>query len=175
MYFILISILVTVDQIIKWISRTKLEKFESYPVIDGFFHFTYIENRGAAFGILQDKTWFFVLITLLVIGYMIYFTQKNKKNIDKKLIFVLSLITAGAIGNLIDRIWLGFVVDMFDFRGIWQFVFNFADVCVVARTCAVARARANRLARIATRAVFAVFRYLYLEQSDCTGRSWCRF
>ncbi len=131
MYFILISILVTVDQIIKWISRTKLEKFESYPVIDGFFHFTYIENRGAAFGILQDKTWFFVLITLLVIGYMIYFTQKNKKNIDKKLIFVLSLITAGAIGNLIDRIWLGFVVDMFDFRGIWQFVFNFADVCVV--------------------------------------------
>ena len=131
MYFIFISILVTVDQIIKWISRTKLEKFESYPVIDGFFHFTYIENRGAAFGILQDKTWFFVLITLLVIGYMIYFTQKNKKNIDKKLIFVLSLITAGAIGNLIDRIWLGFVVDMFDFRGIWQFVFNFADVCVV--------------------------------------------
>lgn len=131
MYFILISILVTVDQIIKWISRTKLEKFESYPVIDGFFHFTYIENRGAAFGILQDKTWFFVLITLLVIGYMIYFTQKNKKNIDKKLIFVLSLITAGAIGNLIDRIWLGFVVDMFDFRGIWQFVFNFADACVV--------------------------------------------
>ena len=79
---------------------------------------------------LQNKTWFFVLITLLVVGYMIYFTKKNK-NIDKKLTFVLSIITAGAIGNLIDRIWLGFVVDMFDFRGIWQFVFNFADICVV--------------------------------------------
>ena len=130
MYFTLISILIIIDQAIKWISRTKLTKFESYPVIDGFFHFTYVENRGAAFGMLQNKTWFFVLITLLVVGYMIYFTKKNK-NIDKKLTFVLSIITAGAIGNLIDRIWLGFVVDMFDFRGIWQFVFNFADICVV--------------------------------------------
>ena len=127
MYFTLISILIIIDQAIKWISRTKLTKFESYPVIDGFFHFTYVENRGAAFGMLQNKTWFFVLITLLVVGYMIYFTKKNK-NIDKKLTFVLSIITAGAIGNLIDRIWLGFVVDMFDFRGIWQFVFNFADI-----------------------------------------------
>ena len=130
MYFTLISILIIIDQAIKWISRTKLTKFESYPVIDGFFHFTYVENRGAAFGMLQNKTWFFVLITLLVVGYMIYFTKKNK-NIDKKLTFVLSIITAGAIGNLIDRIWLGFVVDMFDFRGIWQFVYNFADICVV--------------------------------------------
>ena len=130
MYFTLISILIIIDQAIKWISRTKLTKFESYPVIDGFFHFTYVENRGAAFGMLQNKTWFFVLITLLVVGYMIYFTKKNK-NIDKKLTFVLSIITAGAIGNLIDRIWLGFVVDMFDFRGLWQFVFNFADICVV--------------------------------------------
>ncbi|MPN30776.1 Lipoprotein signal peptidase [bioreactor metagenome] len=130
MYFTLISILIIIDQAIKWISRTKLTKFESYPVIDGFFHFTYVENRGAAFGMLQNKTWFFVLITLLVVGYMIYFTKKNK-NIDKNLTFVLSIITAGAIGNLIDRIWLGFVVDMFDFRGIWQFVFNFADICVV--------------------------------------------
>ena len=130
MYFTLISILIIIDQAIEWISRTKLTQFESYPVIDGFFHFTYVENRGAAFGMLQNKTWFFVLITLLVVGYMIYFTKKNK-NIDKKLTFVLSIITAGAIGNLIDRIWLGFVVDMFDFRGIWQFVFNFADICVV--------------------------------------------
>ena len=130
MYFTLISILIIIDQAIKWISRTKFTKFESYPVIDGFFHFTYVENRGAAFGMLQNKTWFFVLITLVVVGYMIYFTKKNK-NIDKKLTFVLSIITAGAIGNLIDRIWLGFVVDMFDFRGIWQFVFNFADICVV--------------------------------------------
>ena len=130
MYFTLISILIIIDQAIKWISITNLTKFESYPVIDGFFHFTYVENRGAAFGMLQNKTWFFVLITFVVVGYMIYFTKKNK-NIDKKLTFVLSIITAGAIGNLIDRIWLGFVVDMFDFRGIWQFVFNFADICVV--------------------------------------------
>ena len=130
MYFTLISILIIIDQAIKWISRTKLTKFESYRVIDGFFNFTYVENRGAAFGMLQNKTWFFVLITFVVVGYMIYFTKKNK-NIDKKLTFVLSIITAGAIGNLIDRIWLGFVVDMFDFRGIWQFVFNFADICVV--------------------------------------------
>ena len=130
MYFTLISILIIIDQAIKWISRTKLTKFESYPVIDGFFHFTYVENRGAAFGMLQNKTWFFVLITFVVVGYMIYFTKKNK-NIDKKLTFVLSIITAGAIGNLIDRIWLGCVVDMFVFRGIWQFVFNFADICVV--------------------------------------------
>ena len=74
MYFTLISILIIIDQAIKWISRTKLTKFESYPVIDGFFHFTYVENRGAAFGMLQNKTCFFVLITLLVVGYMIYFT-----------------------------------------------------------------------------------------------------
>ena len=130
MYFTLISILIIIDQAIKWISRTKLTKFESYPVIDGFFHFTYVENRGAAFGMLQNKTWFFVLITLLVVGYMIYFTKKNK-NINKKTTFVLRIINDGDIGNIIERIWIGFVVDMFDFRGIWQFVFNFADICVV--------------------------------------------
>ncbi len=130
MYFTLIFILIAIDQVIKWVCRTNLAKFDSYPVIEGFFHFTYVENRGAAFGMLQNKIWFFVLITIVVIGYMVYFTKKNK-NVDKRLSFVLSIITAGAIGNLIDRIWLGFVVDMFDFRGIWKFVFNFADICVV--------------------------------------------
>ena len=132
LYIIIIIILVAIDQVTKIYMRSAAGGVEAFsiPVVGDFFHFTYVENRGAAFGMLQNKTWFFVLITFVVVGYMIYFTKKNK-NIDKKLTFVLSIITAGAIGNLIDRIWLGFVVDMFDFRGIWQFVFNFADICVV--------------------------------------------
>lgn len=133
MHILLILILIAADQIIKLAVRMNFEQFDSVPVIQGFFHLTYVQNKGAAFGMLQNKTWIFVVLTVAVVGYIIYYITKNK-NTDKKLKLILSIIVAGAIGNLIDRIMLGYVVDMFDFRGIWQFIFNFADICVVMGT-----------------------------------------
>lgn len=128
MYYIIITILVVIDQIIKYFSLTSLKAVGSYPIIEGFFHLTYVENRGAAFGMLENRQWLFIIITSIVLlGIFLYL----RKNIDKRLKLILSVVAAGAIGNLIDRIYHGFVVDMFDFRGIWQFVFNFADICVV--------------------------------------------
>ncbi len=133
MHILLILILIAADQGIKLAVRTNFEQFESVPVIQDFFHLTYVQNKGAAFGMLQNKTWIFIVLTVAVVGYIIYYITKHK-NIDKKLKLILSVIVAGAIGNLIDRIVLGYVVDMFDFRGIWQFIFNFADICVVMGT-----------------------------------------
>lgn len=128
MYYILITILVAIDQIIKFFSLTMLKEIGSYPIIQDFFHLTYVENRGAAFGMLQNKRWLFIIITSAVLVFIFLYLRRN---IDKRLKLILSVISAGAIGNLIDRVYHGFVVDMFDFRGIWQFVFNFADICVV--------------------------------------------
>lgn len=133
MYILLIFLLIATDQVIKFAVRANFEKFESLPVIEGFFHLTYVQNKGAAFGMLQNRTWIFIVITVAVVGYIIYYITKNK-NADKRLKLILSVIAAGAVGNLIDRVMLGYVVDMFDFRGIWQFIFNFADICVVLGT-----------------------------------------
>lgn len=117
-----------VDQISKLWALGKLSKVGTIPVIDGIFHLTYVENRGAAFGVLQEKRMLFVLLTCAVLLFIVYFMYKNKGlNFYVKL--ALNIVVAGAIGNLADRIRLGFVVDMFDFR-IWP-VFNVADICVV--------------------------------------------
>jgi len=102
--------------------------FESIPVIPKVFHITYIENPGAAFGILANQRTFFIIITLLILAGVFYFQRKLK---TPRLILNISLglVVGGAIGNLIDRLRVGTVTDFFDFR-IWP-VFNIADTAVV--------------------------------------------
>lgn len=130
MYLILGILLVAADQFIKFAVRSRMSVGETLPLIDGFFHLTYVQNRGAAFGMFQQGTLFFAAVTILFIGGMAYFTLKYP-NISRIWRLALTMIVSGAVGNLIDRLYLGYVVDMFDFRGIWAFIFNFADVCVV--------------------------------------------
>ncbi len=101
----------------------------SIPIINGIFHLTYVENRGAAFGMLQNGRIFFIVITVLLLVAAVYFAPKifgKSKVLDFGAVFVL----AGALGNLIDRILRGFVVDMLDFCLIDFPVFNIADIFV---------------------------------------------
>lgn len=134
MFLILGILLLGIDQYSKYLVRTKMEVFETYPIIEDFFHLTYVQNKGAAFGMFQGATVIFAVVTLIVIVGMIYFSLKHK-NMSLVWKVTLTVIASGAVGNLIDRLWLGYVVDMFDFRGIWSFIFNFADVCVVVGGC----------------------------------------
>ncbi|MCT4621370.1 MAG: signal peptidase II [Marinisporobacter sp.] len=128
MNYILILLLIIIDQISKWIIQSKFLVNESIPIIENIFHFTYVQNFGAAFGILKHQKIFFVVMTILVIGGIVVFLKKQK-NLHKLVPYSLSLIVGGAIGNLIDRVRLGYVVDYFDFR-IWP-VFNIADISIV--------------------------------------------
>lgn len=130
MFVVIGILLIAADQWIKYLVRTKMALLESKPIIEDFFHLTYVQNRGAAFGMFQGATVLFAVVTAVVLIGMIYFSLRYK-DMSKIWKATLTMITAGAVGNLIDRLWLGYVVDMFDFRGIWSFIFNFADVCVV--------------------------------------------
>lgn len=132
MFELIIVVLIIIDQISKKYVQSSIRLGESVPVINDFFHITYVENRGAAFGLLQDKQYIFIVIAILVvIGGIIYIHKSKEKKISK---IAVAMILAGAVGNLIDRIYLGYVVDFFDFRFIWNYVFNFADVLVVVGT-----------------------------------------
>ncbi len=127
---IFITFLVTliIDQGTKYLVDSYFMIGQSLPIIKSIFHLTYVQNRGAAFGILQGRSNFFIIVTLIAIGLIIYLYKDLP--LDNKLnSFALGLALAGIIGNLIDRVRLGYVIDFFDFR-IWP-VFNIADSAIV--------------------------------------------
>ena len=128
MWIIIILAIVISDQITKQLVLSNLKEIGSIPIIQNIFHLTYVENRGAAFGILQNQKYFFVIMKFIVITAIIYVLIKHK-DLRKSVVICLSLIVGGAIGNLIDRLRFGFVVDFFDFI-IWP-VFNIADMAIV--------------------------------------------
>lgn len=127
---ILIGILVLIDQITKFLVKTKIVLESSITLIPNFFELTYVRNDGAAFSILEGKTWFLILITLVILAFIIIYSFKNKIKHAEKII--LSILTAGIIGNLIDRILYGYVIDFLSFKIInYDFpVFNIADILV---------------------------------------------
>lgn len=133
---IIIIISILSDQITKLWAADVLKNGNSIKIIGNFLRFTYAENKGAAFSILQNQRWFFLIITvimLIFLGY-IYFKTKNITNISK---LSIAMITGGAIGNFIDRLRLGYVIDFIDVRfgDFYNFpVFNIADSFVVCGT-----------------------------------------
>lgn len=129
-YLIITAILIITDQITKVIATGMLKQIGTIEVIKNIISFTYVENRGAAFGILQNHRWLFILFTICAIIAIIVYTIKVKPQ-SKLYMWSASLIVAGGIGNLIDRIWREYVVDMIEFTFINYPVFNFADICVV--------------------------------------------
>ena len=135
-YLLLVSITIVsviIDQITKLAIVDKFYLGESIPVINNFFHFTYVRNTGAAFGMLGKlpeavRVPFFVMIpivALVLVGYYYYKTPYS----NKFTLIAFSLISGGAIGNLIDRARLNYVIDFLHFFvGDWHFaVFNIAD------------------------------------------------
>lgn len=129
---VVIIFLVGLDQWSKVLTVEYLKNKPDISIIDGVFELSYVENRGASFGMLQNKIWLFVIFTLIVLAVMvvIYLRLPQEKRY-RPLKACMVVLFAGAVGNLIDRIRLRFVVDMFHFYWFEFPVFNVADICVV--------------------------------------------
>jgi signal peptidase II len=133
-----IIVTVFLDQLTKYLTVLHLKPIDTLPIIEDVFHLTYVENTGAAFGMMKDARWVFMITSTAaiigILGYMIhrYYVKKEKLHWAEAL--SLSLILGGGIGNMIDRTMLGYVVDMIDCRFINFAVFNVADsfVCIGA-------------------------------------------
>lgn len=132
MYYALILFAILLDQLIKYLIVHNMELNSSIPVIDPIFYLTYVQNFGAAFSILQNQKTVFIVITSVVAVSLLLVIIKNKAKYHKALLISFSMIIGGGVGNLIDRIRYGYVVDFFDFK-IWP-VFNIADMFVVCGT-----------------------------------------
>lgn len=129
--FIAVALLTGFDQLTKFLAVENLKDKADIPLIPNVLYFQYLENRGAAFGIFQDQKIFLILLTsLILIGvcYVLWKIPADKKYIYLKLLCFL--ITAGGIGNLIDRIRLDYVIDFIYFAPIDFPIFNVADIYV---------------------------------------------
>lgn len=130
---LLVLFIILLDQLIKYLVSTNMFLGQSIPVLPQIFHLTYIQNPGAAFGILENQRYLFILIAAVLIIAVIYFYKKIIQ-LSKLFQVGIALLFGGAIGNMIDRIFIGRVIDYMDFR-IWP-VFNLADIAIVSG-CAI--------------------------------------
>ena len=126
----LISLII--DQVIKVIVDTNMKLADSINVITNFFRITYLQNTGAAWSVLSGNKIVLIMITIIALFLIYFFLLKNKKlrNIEY---ILYGLLIGGILGNLIDRIRFGYVIDYLDFNfGSYHYpVFNFADICIV--------------------------------------------
>lgn len=127
---LVLAVLVAIDQVTKYLAILNLKDRPAFIILDDVFELHYLENRGAAFGMLQNQKILFVIISifmLLVIGYLVTkFPTEGFRGLELSLVF----IAAGAIGNLIDRLRFDYVVDFFYFKLIDFPIFNMADIYV---------------------------------------------
>ena len=132
-YYFLISVAVVIlDQLSKFIAVKYLMPVSSFPIIKDVIHFTYVENKGAAFGMLQDQRWVFMVISTVMIAVLIFIMVKYKKYFHPLMLIGIAFVFGGGIGNMIDRTLLGYVDDFIDFTLINFAVFNIAVsfICV---------------------------------------------
>lgn len=131
LYVIIAVLMIALDQAVKYWALTSLQAQQTIPLIDGVFHLTYVENRGAAFSLFAqfDSRWIFVLLAVVVSILIVMALRKGlvQTRLGR---WSLVLVAAGALGNAIDRVAHGFVVDLFDFRLIHFPVFNVADIFI---------------------------------------------
>lgn len=133
----MIEILVTgivllLDQLSKILSEKYLTAlpFNTYTVIDGIFNLTYVRNTGASFGMLSGWRVFFIVLTVAACTLMAIFLVKEHKRLHMLMRISVSLIFSGALGNLIDRVFLGYVRDMIEPAFVNFAVFNIADCAI---------------------------------------------
>jgi signal peptidase II len=141
LYFLLALIVIAIDQVSKWLVVTYMDLGESIPVIGEFFQIYSHRNRGAAFGILQDRRWFFIAFTSVILVGIVWYLLRMRKEKNRGMGIALGLLLGGACGNFIDRLRTGEVVDFLKFR--FQFswfgrdidytfaIFNLADSAIV--------------------------------------------
>jgi signal peptidase II len=129
------TILIIADQATKYVALEHLKPIGSIPVIKDVFSFTFIENRGAAFGLFQGARIGFIIVTPLVLAAMIYyFIKLPHGRVYSFVRAALVLVIAGAVGNFVDRLFRGYVIDFLHATFIRFPVFNLADVFVVTGT-----------------------------------------
>ncbi|WP_091834667.1 signal peptidase II [Marininema halotolerans] len=128
-YYLFAIAILLLDQSTKWLVMKKMHLYESIPLWQGVFHITSHRNRGAAFGILQDQRWLFIVVTLIVLTAIVFYLVRIGKS-QPLLSWSLACILGGAIGNLVDRIRFSEVVDFLDFRYINFAIFNIADAAI---------------------------------------------
>ena len=126
---IIIAVLVAIDQLIKLLVIEHLEPIGSLTLIDGFIRLKYAENTGAAFGSFSGRTSFLSIFTFVIIILALIYLFVKKRKVDAEYICI-SLIVAGGLGNLVDRVFRGFVVDYIEPLFIDFAIFNFADILV---------------------------------------------
>ena len=141
-WIIVIVALVLIDQVTKLFVVRLMSPGDSVDLIEGIFRFTYVQNDGAAFGMLSEHRWVFIVISVIAIIAMLVYLWKFRPD-SKFACMAVSMIISGGIGNMIDRIFRSgvtsngeefyYVVDFLDFCAfpdLWKWVFNFADSCV---------------------------------------------
>lgn len=121
-----------IDQLSKGFINLYMDLNQSIELLPNFFNLTYVHNTGAAFSILSGNRWLFIIITLIALNVIYIFFIKNKE-LKKSEIIIYSLLLGGIIGNLIDRILYGYVLDFLDFNifGYDFAIFNLADSFIV--------------------------------------------
>ena len=132
-YTAVIALCIALDQLSKLLAARFLQPIPTKPLWEGVLHLTYVENKGAAFGMFSNARWVFMIISTAAIIALAIFIYGG---MGENPLYIVSslLIISGGIGNMIDRIFLGYVVDFIDFRLINFAVFNIADsfVCIGA-------------------------------------------
>lgn len=137
LHLLIVLLIVALDQISKYAAVKHLKAEKPYVLIKNFFQLEYIENYGAAFGILQNKRIFFILTTAIVIVGIIVIFVRYSSQFNKTMNIALSMLMGGTIGNFIDRIRLSYVIDFISvkFGNSYDFpVFNIADMFIVVGT-----------------------------------------
>ena len=120
--YLLIAGIILLDQIVKFAVRELMYVGESIPVIENVFHLTYVQNRGAAFSLFSGSGFMLIVLPVIALAVAVWYMETHK-DVHWTLPLSLSLIIAGGLGHLIDRLFLGYVTDMIDFK-IWSPVFN---------------------------------------------------
>lgn len=130
---IVAAVLILLDQGTKLWALHSLKPIHNVTVAEGFLDLTFVENRGVAFGMFAGQRWFILVLTGVIIGALVYFYRTlPKKKAYLPLRAALLLVLSGAVGNIIDRLFRGYVVDFFEFTFFDWPVFNVADIYVVA-------------------------------------------
>ncbi|WP_423219675.1 signal peptidase II [Clostridium hydrogeniformans] len=133
---VIIILGIILDRVTKIYALNNLAGKKDLIIIKDFFQFSYLENRGAAFGIFQNRVIFLTLFTCILISAMIFYLYKNRKS-SKLLAISLSMVISGAIGNLFDRVYYKYVVDfiLLHYKDVYYYpTFNVADILVVVGT-----------------------------------------
>ncbi|MGV3488609.1 MAG: signal peptidase II [Tuberibacillus sp.] len=131
-YYAIAILALILDQLTKWIISSQMEVGESIEIIPDFLYITSTRNTGAAWSILEGQMWFFYLVTIVVLAIVVYYMQKFGRH--KPLLGIaLGLVIGGTLGNFVDRLFRGSVVDFIHvFLGDYSYpVFNLADSSLV--------------------------------------------